>query len=223
MRYSALALSVLLLVPAHAAAQDAPVRLKLSDRTLARAQSEKIHVKTAADGYLVVLRTDTQGKIRMLFPVNPTGDNTIRGGKEVEIRGRGDRDAFAAFEDPGTGTVLAAWSDHPFNFESFSTNGHWTRAGLVADSAGADAESAMLGIVDQMSTGHYDYDVMAYSVGNREYRRNYAGWYDPWYGPWFDPWYYGPFGGWSWYPYAARRIGFGVMVRPRVRGRRRFR
>ena len=204
MRYIALALSAMLVVPAGLAARsDPPVQLKLSDRMLARGQSEKIHVRTAADGYLVVLRTDTQGKVRMLYPLNPTDDDAVSGGQQIEIPGRGGRDAFSAFSGPGTGMVLAAWSDQPFNFDSFTTNGHWNRAGLVADTSGADAETAMLGIVDQMSAGPYKYDVMAYSVGNRTYHQGYAGWYNNpwWYSPYFDPWYYGGYGAWPWSPY----------------------
>lgn len=219
MRYAMLALSFALLTPVRAPAQsEPPIRLKLSDRTLTSGQRERIRVRTAADGYLVVLRTDTQGNVRVLFPVNPTDNGAIPGGKDFEVRGRGNRDAFAAFEQPGSGTVLAAWADHPFTFTDFATRGHWTRAGLVADSAGTDAEAAMLGIVDRMSTGPYRYDVAEYTVHHRDYREFYGGWYNPWYGPGWG----GAFTPWSWNPYLyGPRLGVRMALRPGF-GLRRF-
>jgi hypothetical protein len=221
MKYAMLALSVALLTPVPAlASHEPPIRLKLSDHTLTRGQGERIHVRTAADGYLVVLRTDTQGNVEVLFPLNPTDDGAIRAGQDFEVRGRGDRDAFAALAKPGSGAVLAAWADHPFTFTEFETHGHWTRAGLVADSAGTDPEAVMLGIVDRMSAGPYQYDVATYTVARHAYRPFYGGWYDPWYGgpwgawaPW--PWYY------PYYPYTyGPDIDRGIVPRPRFGLRR---
>jgi hypothetical protein len=226
MRYTTLALAILLLTPATALASgDPPVRIKLSDRTLELGQREKIRVRAAADGYLVVLQTDTKGNIRVLFPLNPVDDAAIRGGKDFEVRGRGDRDAFTAF-DPGSGTILAAWAPEPFHFADFATNGHWNRAGVVADSATTDPESAMLAVVDRMADGHYDYDVAGYAVGSRAYTRLDTGWYGPWYDPWYgplyyDPWYTSAFSPWGWgYPYYGPGLGVGVVVRPRFEHRR---
>ena len=220
MKYTFLALSLALLVPVPARAlSDPPIRLRLSDHTLMSGQGEKIHVRTAENGYLLVLRTDTQGNVRMVFPVNPSDDDAVQAGRDVEIRGRGDRDAFSAFEEPGTGTVLAAFADHPFNFSNFETNGHWTRAGLVADSSLSDPESAMLHVVDGMSTTPYTYDLAGYAVQDHTYRPVYGGWYDHWwdssYGPWYSPWYGGAYGIWPGYPYPYPYVyGPGVGVRP---------
>jgi hypothetical protein len=197
MKYPILALSLALLAPVPArASSPPPIRLKLSDPTLMIGQGEKLTVRTADDGYLLVLRTDTQGHVRVVFPVNPTDDDGILAGRSVELRGRGDRDAFSAFEEPGTGMVLAAVSDHPFNFVRFETNGHWTRAGLVADSSAADPASAMLGVVDAMSTGPYKYDVAGYTVQDHTYRPVYDGWYDHWWDSWYGPWNTGWYSPW---------------------------
>ncbi len=230
MKYALLAVAVALLVPVAAPARsDPPVRLKLARSTLTTGQGEKIHVRTAADGYVVVLRTDTDGNVHVLFPLNPSDDGAMQAGRDVEIRGRGDRDAFAAHEKPGSGMVLAAWADHPFTFTDFETHGHWTRAGLVADSAAADPEAAMLGILDQMSAGPYEYDLAGYTVRDRTYAEIHNGWYDPWGGPWYNswydrwysPWYGGTFAPWAPVPYfyePGERLG--IVVRPRFRPRR---
>jgi len=200
----------LLLVPIRLTATNPPVRLSLADHTLSTGQDERIHVRPATDGYLVVLQTDTQGNVRVLYPINPTDDDAVRGGQKIEIRGRGDRDAFAASEEPGSGMVLAAWSSSPFIFTDFTTHDRWRGAGILADSSAANPADAMLGIVDRMNTGHYAYDVMSYRVVKRQGWPGYDGWYGPWpdpaynawYGPTWDPWYYRPFGTWDWYPYS---------------------
>ena len=209
MRYLPLNLAMLLLAPMRVAASSPPpVRLSLSNRTLAAGEEERIHVRPATDGYLVVLRTDTQGNVRVLFPMNPIDDDAVQGGHNIEIRGRGDRDAFAASEEPGSGMVLAAWSSSPFIFTEFTTSDRWLGAGVLADSSSTNPTEAMLGIVDRMSTGHYEYDVLAYHVAERQGSPGYGGWYGPWpdpmydawYGPLWSSWYYRPFDTWAWYP-----------------------
>jgi len=226
MKYPLLALAVALLVPVSAPAQsNPPIRLKLAHQTLRTTQGEKVRVRAAADGYLLVLRTDTEGNVRILFPLNPSDSGALTAGRDFEIRGRGNRDAFAAFEKPGAGTVLAAWADHPFDFTEFATHGHWTRAGLVADSANADPEAVMLGIVDRMRAGSYDYDVAAYAVRDRAYGVARALWFDPWYDSWYGGWYGPGYGGmftpWVTTPYFyGRGSRIGIGVRPRFGGRR---
>jgi len=49
--------------------------------------------KAAEDGNLVVLRADAGGQVRVLFPIDPDGDQQVRGGKKYELKGRGGREA----------------------------------------------------------------------------------------------------------------------------------
>jgi hypothetical protein len=212
MRYVTLAFAMLLLTPLRGmAAPKPPVRVELSHDRLVTGERAKVYVQTENDGYLLVLRVDTHGNVRVLFPVNPTDDPSIRGGHKFEVRGRGDREAFTVGERSGAGMVLAAWADHPFNFAEFTTGDHWNAAAFAADSA-QDPQAMMLGIVDQMADGHYDYDVVNYTVGAGRYRPGYAGWYGPPYGGWYGAWSPGWYGPWPWAPYYygyGPRIGFG--------------
>ncbi len=207
---------------------DPKVRVKLSDDELAAGDKAKVRVKVAQDGYLVVLRMDTEGHVRVIFPVDPNDDARVRGGKEFEVRSRGDREAFTVAEHTGDGMVLAARSDRPFDFARFTTNSRWDLDALSPDSAARDPEEALLSLVDRMGGSGYDYDVVSYNVLARSARRQYAnrmygafgyaGWYDPWYGSAFGAWpyYYGsPLG----YGRAYVRV---VRVAPsRGHGRRR--
>ncbi|HWA15474.1 MAG TPA: DUF4384 domain-containing protein [Gemmatimonadales bacterium] len=171
---------------------DPPIRLKLNEETYDRGDRAKVKVRAANDGYLLVLRGDADGRIRVLFPIAPDDDARIKGGKEFEVRSRGDREAFTVNESAGAGTVLAVWSESPLNFQDFTRNGRWDYRALSADSSSGADEAGLLDLVDRMTDGKYTYDVAEYSVEDSpparpHYRVGfYSGYYDPWWG------YYGP-------------------------------
>src|SRR5438093_13281409 len=74
---------------------DPPIKVSLNqDNYFERGDRARVKVRTAEDGYVVVLRSDAQGRVRVLFPLDPTGDDFVRGGHTIELRGRGDREAF---------------------------------------------------------------------------------------------------------------------------------
>lgn len=198
--FAPLALTLLTAVAPPAVRHDDPViRLTLSEENYVRGDRAKVRVRAAENGYLLVLRVDGNGRVRVLYPLRPDDYGEITAGKEFEVRNRGDREAFVVDEDSGTGTVLAAWSAQPFQFDAFSTNGRWNYRALAADTISGDGESGLLDLVDRMSNGKYDYDVAQYLVGEREYRSHYStGFHSPWYGGYYSP-FYGP--RWS--------IGFG--------------
>jgi hypothetical protein len=187
---------------------DPPIRLKLSSDVFGRGDRARVRVKTAADGYLVVLRADARGRIRVLFPLNPSDSAAVRGGREVEIRGRGDREAFVVDDGEGSGKVLAAVSTSPFTFDAFAKNGHWNYGALAANDSTADPEATLLGLVERMTgtVASFEYDLVTYTVGMRQrYWRSMGGW-GGWGGRGWGGrgcircrgWFYGPYIGWSW-------------------------
>src|SRR5213080_2733470 len=79
-----------------AASDDPPIKVWLNqDSYFQRGDKAKVHVKLADDGYLVVLRTDAEGRVRVLFPLDPTADDFVRGGHKLEARGRGRQGSCA--------------------------------------------------------------------------------------------------------------------------------
>lgn len=184
---------------------DPPIRLKLSDDTYERGDHARVRVKIDRDGYLLVLRQDAEGRIRIVFPLGPDDSGAIRAGHEVEIKGRGGREAFTVDEREGSGAVLAARSDGPLRLEEFAHGGHWDYRALAPADSGGDPEANLLDLAERMTSGHYDYDVVTYAVIGREPSRYYAGWY--------GPWYYG------YYPWYGPRFGFRIDIGP---GRGRF-
>src|SRR2546422_7133889 len=105
---------------------DPPVRVWFnSDGNYQYGDRAKVYAKAAEDGNLVVLRADASGQVRVLFPVDPDGDQQVRGGKKYELKGRGGREAFVVDDTAGHGTVFAALARTPFQFAQFEKNGHW--------------------------------------------------------------------------------------------------
>lgn len=189
-----LALALSLLMPSD----DPPIRLKISDDVFVRGERARVRVKAAHDGYLLVLRADAQGRVRVLFPLEPSNDAAIRGGKEVEIRGRGDRDAFTVDDAEGSGKILAALSTQPFQLDAFALGGHWDYRALAAQDSAADAEAALLALVNRMSQGSYDYDLVTYTVTDHPPLRRARMW-----------------GGWGWGGWGWSGWGWGGWYGPR--------
>jgi len=149
-----------------------------------------VRVETSDDGYLIVLRVDGDGHIRVLFPLDPDGDPFVRGGKEYELRGRGDRETFIADDRSGNGMIYAALSHDPLSFKDFNSNGHWDYDLLRLPDSTTDAENDLTSIVAEMTNrARFDYDAVGYrvqeigpiaAVSGGGY---YSGYYDPYYDP----------------------------------------
>ena len=175
------------------ASKDPPVRVWFnSDGNYAYGDRAKVYAKSAQDAYLIVLRSDGVGRVRVLFPLDPQDDQRITGGKKYELKSRGGREAFVADDTSGHGTVLAAISESPFRVDRFAQNGRWDTRALSSPRVRDDAESGLLELVQRMKTPdqRFVYDVATYVV-SQQYARDlypdpYAGlgwWgYDPWWG-----------------------------------------
>jgi hypothetical protein len=195
-----------------AAAVDPPVHVWFnSGGDYTTGDRAKVYAKSADAGYLVVLRADVDGRVRVLFPLDPSDDQRIAGDKKYELKGRGGREAFVADDTTGSGTVLAAYSRTPFRFDQFEKNGHWHADALSGGGlkdVQADPESQLRDIVQRMQAGgaHFDYDVATYTVAAApKYVRS------------LDPWPYYGYGWPGWWGYGfGPRFGSGFLFSPRV-------
>jgi hypothetical protein len=144
---------------------DSPIEIWAS-RThgLRHGDRVRLYTRSERDGYLVVLHAEPSGRVRVLFPLDPLEDNYLRGRISYELRGRGGSEAFEIFDRSGYGTVLAAFSRDPFRFDSFMRGDHWDYTQLDLWRVSGDPEGHLLGLVDRMATGRYDYDILRYDV-----------------------------------------------------------
>lgn len=175
--------------PAAATRDDPPIRLWISnDRRFLPGDRAKVQVQTEYDGYLIVFHVDPEGRLRVLFPIDPDKDNFIRGGKKYEVRDRGDREAFEV-DATGRGAVYGAVSRDPFRFDGFILGDHWDYRALAPARLREDPEPELNELVHRMAQGSYDYDILTYDVISRSaYVSNYSSLDRSWaYG---DPWCY---------------------------------
>jgi hypothetical protein len=217
---------------------DPPIRVSLNSY-YERGDNAKVRLRVAQDGYVVVLRVDADGRIRVLFPLDPGDDDFVRGGREFELRGRGGRETFFVDDRSGTGTVLAARSADPFRYDRFVRGDHWDYRALANDRVLDDPEAGLLDLVAEMAdSAHFDYDVASYTIeqdGRRVYASSYyghrpgyrigfafgsrynCGYYDPFWDPfgcdsyYYDPFYYDPF---YYRPYGYRPFGYSCFADP---------
>src|SRR5438874_12520797 len=93
---------------------DPPVKVWLNhDNYFQRGDKARVNVRLADDGYVLVLRADADGRVRVLFPLDPSNDDSVRGHETIDVRGRGARAAFFADDREGSGLGLAARSTTP--------------------------------------------------------------------------------------------------------------
>ena len=155
---------------------DPPVRVRLNHDQLEIGDRARVYVKAARDGFLVILHADPQGRVRVLYPIDPDADNFVRGGKDLELRSRSDREALQ-IDAEGSGTVLAAFSLDAFNFDELTRNGHWDFLALGGpdDQVKDDPLAGLLEIVNNMARDHeYDYDYATYFVGSQALASDYG-------------------------------------------------
>jgi uncharacterized protein DUF4384 len=176
--------------PAAAPHDDPPIQLWINnDRRFLPGDRAKVQVRTEEDGYLIVLHADPDGYLRVLFPLDPGKDNFVRGGKKYEVRGRGGREAFEA-DGRGRGTVYAAVSREPLQFDGFVLGDHWDYRALAPSRLSSNPEAELNELVRRMAQDNFDYDVLSYDVIERVvYASDYSSRY--YYGStYYDPWCY---------------------------------
>jgi len=177
----------------------------------------KVQVITRDDGYLMVFRVSPEGKLRVIFPLDPTDDNYVKGGKRYLLLGRGGREGFTV-DAGGTGVVFAAVSLDPWHFSGYVQNDHWDYAALNTVTYD-DTETDLVNLAQAMAGGRFDYDIVAYTVASQEVAAvdeqvdagGSVGYVDScfgcvgspmgvvygtgYYNTWglYDPWYYSPY------------------------------
>ena len=204
-------------------ADDPPVRVQLNHEQFNRGDRARAYVETVQDGHLVVLHADPDGRVRVLFPLDPSDDDFVRGGRRFELRGRSDRDAFLVDDGDGAGTVVAVFSPDPLTYDAFVRNDHWDYRAFGGGTSEMrdDPLAGLLDIARRMAgETRFEYDVVTYVVGDEiasNYGSSYYGsygsgygfghsyrfgvglsfGYPSYYGFGYDPFCYDPFWGWS--------------------------
>ncbi len=195
----------------------------------------QVFFRTENDAYVTILRVETGGLVRVLFPRSPDDPNLAHGGETYVVPGIDDRDAFYVDDAPGIGYVFGVASADPFSYDAFEASDHWSFQDINDLSDGrihGDPYASLQDLVGHiMPPGYADYDthLLPYYVNQHyDYPRflcydchaytPYAYW-DP-YGAWcprfslavfYNPFYFYPS---YWYPTRYYRGTNVVYVRP---------
>lgn len=189
-----------------------PVQIWMNnDRRFREGERVRLQVDAQVDGYLLVLNYDTDGRIRVLFPLDPRDDAAVRAGRRYELRDEGGESAFRAGQD-GAGFIYSAISRDPWRFDDVVLADRWDYSRLSIDRRSDNPESALTDLVQSLSgPGGFDYDLAGYRVYGNSYNiSNYGDYYgrapiyvyDDYYlcNDWYSRWYgcrSWPYGGWS--------------------------
>ena len=160
------ALSAVGAAPASAAAADGPpVQIWMNrDRRFREGERVRLQIDAEVDGFLLVLNYEPDGRVRVLFPLDPRDDARVRAGRRYEVRDQGGETAFRAGPD-GTGLVYSAISPDPWRFDDIVQGDRWDYDRLTINRASDNAEAELTELVQQLAgSGGFDYDVAGYRV-----------------------------------------------------------
>ena len=202
------------------------------DDPYASSQGVRVHFRTEQDAYVTILRIDTDGRVRVLFPREPWEDNFARGGRDYEVPGRDSRDAFYVDDYPGVGYIFAVVAGDAFVYDALESHDHWDYRAIADGRIHGDPYVAVTDLAERIvppAYGDWDYDLAPYYVQRHyDYPRflcydchspvNYSSWspydyscvrfrivvYD-------DPYYY------PYRTYGATRVVFTRPLRPEPR------
>jgi hypothetical protein len=137
------------------------------DSPYASGQGVRVHFRPDRDAFVTILRVDTDGRVRVLFPREPWEDNFARGGRDYEVQGGYDRDAFNVDDYPGVGYLFAVASADPFVYDGIQSKEHWDYR-LIADGrVRGDPYVALTDLAQRIvpdGYGDWDYDIAPYYV-----------------------------------------------------------
>lgn len=168
-----------------------------------RGDRAKVYVSADRDGYLTVLRIDTDGRVRILFPEDPWDDNLVTGGRTFEVEDPDGDPSFRVDDAPGEGYVFAIVSDDRFDYSSIVTDrDHWDYRNIADGQVRGDPYVAVTDLAERIvPTGNYDYDLAQYDV-DRHYDYPRFVCYDC---HAFVPYY-------TWNPYGHNCVRFRVVI-----------
>ena len=153
-----------------------------------RGEGARIYFRTDEPGYVTLLRVDTDGRIRTLFPLEPWGGTKVLGGRTHEVSDTRNGGSFTIDDDPGIGYLFAIASPFPFQYDDITRGDYWDFRVIDDGRIEGDPYVALTGLAERIAPrGDYQYDITPYYVERHyEYPRfvcydchSYAS-YDQW-------------------------------------------
>lgn len=141
-----------------------------ADDPYATGQGVRVHFRTEQDAYVTILRIDTDGRVRVLFPREPWEDNFARAGRDYDVPGRDSRDSRDAFfvdDNPGVGYIFAVVAGDAFVYDALESHDHWDYRTIAGGRIHGDPYVAVTDLAERIvppGYGDWDYDLAPYYV-----------------------------------------------------------
>ncbi|HET7599319.1 MAG TPA: DUF4384 domain-containing protein [Gemmatimonadales bacterium] len=116
--------------------------------------------------HVLVLRVDTDGALRVLFPGEPWDDSWVRADRPYAIApaSRG----FLVDDYPGVGYLFVIASPVPFDLDPIVRRDHWDYREIAEGRLHGDPYVALTELAARLGPdGDYDYDIVPYYVERR--------------------------------------------------------
>jgi hypothetical protein len=130
-----------------------------------RGQPARVFISLEEPSHVAVLRVDTDGRIRVLFPRDPWGDTYVGGDRTFEVSGTRAGRSFTVDEFPGVGYLFAVASAAPLHFDDLTRDDYWDYRRINGGRVQGDPYVALTDLAGRIAReGEYDYDVVPYYV-----------------------------------------------------------
>ena len=166
-----------------------------------RGDGARVYVHMDEPGHVTILRADTDGRIRVLFPSDPWRQNFVRGGRTLEVGESQRHPSFTIDEDPGVGYILAVTSSESFDYDEVTRGDYWDFR-LVRDGRiRGDPYVALTNLARRIAPDSYRYDITPYYVEQHyDYPRFVC----------YDCHSYASYQGWD--PYASSCVRYRMVI-----------
>jgi len=150
--------------PPHASAARVSIWID-HDAPYTQGEAADVHLSVDEPSYVAVLRVDTDGRIRVLFPREPWTDTYVRGERELQVIGaRGGR-SFLVDDDPGVGYLFALAATAPLDFRYITRGNYWDYRLIDGGRIQGDPYVRLTDLAARLvPEGPYDYDIAPYYV-----------------------------------------------------------
>ena len=104
------------------------VQLQTSQENVNRGERMHVQFVTAQNAFVAILRIDTDGRVRWLYPERPWHDSYVQAGRMLQVRNPACNQGECAFvidDYPGQGYIFAVTSLFPFDFDTFTNGDYW--------------------------------------------------------------------------------------------------
>lgn len=133
-----------------------------------RGDGIRVYFRTGAPGHVTILRVDTDGRIRTLFPREPWQPTNVRGSRTLEVVDSRQRPALTIDDGPGIGYLFAITSPVPFEYEVVTRGEYWDFRVIEEGRIRGDPYVELTNLARRIAPGgDYQYDIAPYYVERR--------------------------------------------------------